>query len=253
MNFKTSVFLLSGILLLVLLLHCLQFVPLSVAFVPLALWLILLVFGASRVQLNFFLNAVNCGSDQQMHIALTFDDGPHPTYTPAVLQLLRQYNIKATFFCIGRQIAKYPGLLQQIAADGHVVGNHSFSHSATIDVGSKRQWIAEIEATDAMIARCLHKKTVFFRPPYGVTTPHLAEAISYTGHIVIGWNVRPYDTQPQSPDKIAKGVLTKTKPGSIILLHDTHERIIPVLEQLLPLLMERNYRFTTVEQCINKK
>ncbi|HWK99871.1 MAG TPA: hypothetical protein VNQ55_07985, partial [Parapedobacter sp.] len=90
-------------------------------------------------------------------------------------------------------------------------------------------------------------------PPYGVTTPHLANAIHMSGHRVIGWCARPYDTlKRRLPRRIAETVLRKVKPGAIILLHDTHERIVPVLEQLLPELHQRGYALVTVAELIDQ-
>ena len=105
---------------------------------------------------------------------------------------------------------------------------------------------------DAAISRLIGSKPRFFRPPYGVTTPHLAQALSESGHLVIGWRIRPYDTIDQAPLRVAEKILKKVKAGDIILLHDTHERILPVLEQLLPRLKEQHFEQVTVEELIKQ-
>ncbi len=221
-------------------------------FVPLMIALILIALGATNIQWNFFLSAFHRGNPSNRQIALTFDDGPHPLYTPQVLALLKLHNVQATFFCIGKHVVQYPQLAAEIRNQGHVVANHSFTHAATIDFHSKSTWLAELLQTDQAIADILGRRPRFFRPPYGITTPHLADAIKESGHLVIGWRVRPYDTLQRPPHRIANTILKRTKPGDIVLLHDTHDRIAPVLEQLLPELKRREFTMVTVAELIQR-
>jgi len=214
--------------------------------------LAVIAWGAFHIQANFFLNAVHRGNAKGQQIALTFDDGPHPMYTPQVLELLRRHQAKATFFCIGKNAGQYPDIVKQIHDAGHAVGNHSFTHAPTIDFHSKTQWLEELRQTDSAIEQAIGRKPTFFRPPDGVTTPHLAKAIRASGHAVIGWRVRPYDTQKRrSPVRIVRTILRNVSPGDIILLHDTHERIAPVLEQLLPELHRRGYIMITAAELLD--
>ncbi|MFC7523832.1 polysaccharide deacetylase family protein [Parapedobacter sp. GCM10030251] len=215
------------------------------AFVTLAL-------GVFNIQWNFFVKAIHRATTSTRQIALTFDDGPHPTYTPQVLTQLEKYGIQATFFCIGKHAATYPHLIKELHRRDHVVGNHSFTHASTIDFHTRTKWLMEIQQTDGVIEQTLGKRPRFFRPPYGVTTPHLAKALKETNHAIIGWRVRPYDTLNRSSEQIVRTILRKTKPGDIILLHDTHERIVPVLEQLLPALKHRKFDMVTVENLIQQ-
>ena len=215
--------------------------------------LALIAWGSFHIQANFFLNAIHRGNASNKQIALTFDDGPHPIHTLEVLKLLEQYNAKATFFCIGKNVIKHPDVLRQIHNAGHIIGNHSYTHSATIDFHGETSWLNELRQTDATIKQAIGRAPRFFRPPYGVTTPHLANAIRKSGHDVIGWRIRPYDTlKRRSPTRIARTLLHQAKPGSIILLHDTHDRITLVLEQLLPELRQRGYSLVTVAELIDK-
>lgn len=209
--------------------------------------------GAFNIQGNFFLKATHRGDATNRQIALTFDDGPHPVYTPQVLALLKQHGVKATFFCIGKHAAQHPEIVQQIHAAGHVVANHSFTHAPTIDFHRKARWLEELRQTDATIAHSIGSNPRFFRPPYGVTTPHLAKAIKLSGHTVIGWCVRPYDTlKTRHAEYISRAILKQVKPGNIILLHDTHDRIVPVLEQLLPKLEQRGFTMVTAAELIHQ-
>lgn len=223
-------------------------------FIPIIIWLFIVSVASFNIQWNFFLKSISKGNSDGNKIALTFDDGPHPEFTPKVLELLEKYNAKATFFCVGKNIKKHPEILLKIFQNQHIIGNHSFSHSTKIDFNDKQGWLDEMNSTDIEIQRIIGKKTLFFRPPFGVTTPHLANAIQKTKHKVIGWNVRSFDTVANhNSDKIVKKILAKTKSGSIILLHDHLPGIVPILEQLLPELQKRNFTFVTVDELINSK
>ncbi|WP_257668357.1 polysaccharide deacetylase family protein [Parapedobacter tibetensis] len=234
------------------LLNYFDLIPWQLIAVPLMIGLVITALGAFNVQWNFFLNAIHQGDTSNRQIALTFDDGPHPIYTKQVLALLKKHGVQATFFCIGRRVLHYPELIKELDEQAHIIGNHSFTHAATIDFHSKAQWLEELRKTDAAIADTIGKKPLFFRPPYGVTTPHLAKTIKKSGHLAIGWRVRPYDTRRQQPASIIRKILHQIKAGDIILLHDTHERIVPVLEQLLPELKKRNFTMVTVEKLIRR-
>ena len=213
----------------------------------------LVAWGASHIQANFFVKGIHRGHTTGKQIALTFDDGPHPVYTPEVLKLLRQHRAKATFFCIGKNVEQHPDVVKQVNQAGHAIGNHSYTHAATIDFHLQRGWLNELRQTDTAIEQAIGRRPAYFRPPYGVTTPHLAGAVRASGHRVIGWSVRPYDTvESRTPEHIVQTILQKVKPGSIILLHDTHDRIVPVLEQLLPELRQRGYALVTVAELTDK-
>lgn len=223
-------------------------------FIPFTIWLSVVSISSFNIQWNFFLKSISKGNSEGNQIVLTFDDGPHPEFTFKVLELLEKFNAKATFFCIGKNIKNHPEILLQINKNQHIIGNHSYSHSSKIDFNDKKGWLEEINSTDLEIHKIIGQKPKIFRPPFGVTTPHLANAIRETKHKVIGWNVRSFDTvSNQNSDKIVKRILSKTKPGSIILLHDHLPGIIPILEQLLPELQKRNFKFVTVDELINSK
>ncbi len=255
MNFKRTLILF--IVLFVIVSLCSLFVsfPVWILYVLVLFFLLMVSMGSFVMRFNFFLKSYT-GSKENRNktVALTFDDGPNPTYTPIVLKLLKEYNATATFFCIGKQIEKYPELFQQIVAAGHTIGNHSFSHKTTIGFNGTKCWIREIESTDSIINKLLHKKPKLFRPPYGVTTPHLAKAIALTNHTVVGWNVRPFDTSViRVKHPVLKHIQRKVQSGAIILLHDTHERIPYILEHTLIYLQEHGYKTVSVNTFIDEK
>ena len=185
-----------------------------------------------QIQWNFFLEAFNYKRTSQKVLALTFDDGPHPEITPQILDLLKKHNAKATFFCIGQHAEKHPEILKRILEEGHGVGNHSYSHKNTFPFFGESQIKTELEQTDAI----LKQANTLFRPPFGVTNPTIAKVVKETGHQVIGWNVRSFDTVIKNPQTITKRILNKVKPGSIILMHDTRPQTLEALKVILPRL-----------------
>ena len=213
-------------------------------------WLGFLVWGSSTIQSGYFVKSFYKGPQTSQKIALTFDDGPHPMTLP-VLELLDKYQAKATFFCIGKQIEKHPDIFQKTIEKGHTVGNHSYSHSNTFGFLSSTKVKKEIDQTDALIQKYTGKKPAFFRPPFGVTNLHIKKALNTTKHYTIGWNIRSFDTKIQSEEKILNRIKKRLKPGSIILLHDTSQRTVNVLEQLLIHLDREGYKIVTVDQLLN--
>lgn len=215
-------------------------------------WVILI--GSFSMSWDFFLIAITSNHNiSEKKIAITFDDGPNSKFTSKVLQLLKDYDAKATFFCIGKHVKKYPELLKSITSEGHDIGNHSYSHSKMIDFKSTEEWLTELKQTDQVIFNATGEKPTLFRPPFGVTTPNLAKALKVTGHQVIGWNIRPFDTTIKNPDTILKRIVKKIQPGAIILLHDNHDRIEIVLEQLLQFLKKNDYQMVTIKELLDDK
>jgi peptidoglycan/xylan/chitin deacetylase (PgdA/CDA1 family) len=218
------------------------------------LWLVIVMRGSFNIRWNLFLKAFNGNKNHtQKVIALTFDDGPHPAYTPGVLRILKKYDAKATFFLIGKKVEKHPELVAETVAAGHEIGNHSFTHHSAIGFSGTTAWISEIERTDELIKKITGNTPNLFRPPFGVTTPHLARAIRKTGHRVIGWNVRSYDTVIKNPELVKKRVKRRIKPGAVVLFHDTHPNIEEILEHLLLFLQEKGYQTVPINDLINEK
>jgi len=217
------------------------------------LWIGINAVGSSRISSNYHVKAFcHNPSETQKKIALTFDDGPSE-FTLEVLSLLKKYNAKATFFCIGKNIETHPEILKQIIADGHLVGNHSYSHSKFFDFYNAKQIAAEIEKTDELLEKYTSKKIIFFRPPYGVTTPSIRRALKITGHKVIGWNIRSLDGGTKNKELIFNRIIKRVSPGGIVLLHDTASHSVLVLEQFLQFLEQNNYEVISIEELLNLK
>ncbi len=219
--------------------------------VIIVLWFILTALGSFNIQWNYFLPALHYNAKvTEKCIAVTFDDGPNPKITPKVLNVLDKFNARASFFCIGKQIKKYPDLAKKIITSGHTIGQHSFSHANSFGFFSINKVLDEINDTNQLTVRLLNKKLKLFRPPFGVTNPAIAKATKLSGLTVIGWNRRSYDTVTKSTEKIFKRITHNLQAGDIILLHDTNARCPKVLEQLLQFLYKNDFKLVTVDQLL---
>ena len=201
----------------------------------------LLSWGVFDIRLGYFVPTLcRLKNKQKRQVVLTFDDGP-TELTPLFLDLLNRYEVKAIFFCIGRQIAQYPQIVQRIKDEGHLIGNHTYSHIPQNCFASTAVMTQEIQQTDALLAQ-LGIVTPYFRPPYGVTNPHIAKAAKRMGKIVVGWDIRSLDTVIKDETRLWSRVVSKLNQGNIILMHDTSERTLHVLEQLLKYLKANDYQ-----------
>lgn len=220
---------------------------------PFGIRFFIVLAGSSLIHLNFHIEAFSKNpKTKEKKIALTFDDGPDP-FTLEILSLLKKHNIKAAFFCIGKNIEKHPEILNQTAAEGHIIGNHSYSHAHFFDFYNKEQVIQELSNTDVIIQKNIGKKPIFFRPPYGVTNPSIRKALEVTQHKVIGWNIRSMDGIIKNEKIILNRIKKRVSPGSIILLHDTSLNTVHVVEQLLLFLHVNNYTVVSLEELLNLK
>lgn len=216
------------------------------------LWGLLVILGSFVIRTNYHLNAISSVKTNERAVALTFDDGP-TEYTIEALNLLKRFNCKGTFFCIGNKVNQYPEIVENCFKEGHDIGNHTFSHSKLTGFRNTNEIVEEITQTDHIIESVIGVIPKYFRPPFGVTNPSIMRAVKKTGHTVIGWNVRSLDTVKNQEDKIFKRIVKQIRPGSIILLHDTSEKSIHVLERLLNYIAENNFRCVTVEELLKLK
>jgi peptidoglycan/xylan/chitin deacetylase (PgdA/CDA1 family) len=217
-------------------------------------YLVIIIFGSFNIRFNFFLIAKNHNyTTVNKEIALTFDDGPHPIFTLRVLSLLKKYNAKATFFCIGEKIEKYPEIVNQIINEGHLVGNHSYSHANNFGFFTTKKIIKDIEKSQEILKNITKKENKLFRPPFGVTNPNTARAVKELNLQTFGWSIRSYDTIAKKSKKVIQKINSKLKNGSIVLLHDTSNLSCIVLEQLLQTLDENKMKSVTLNQLFNIK
>ncbi|MXN90012.1 polysaccharide deacetylase family protein [Flavobacterium sp. Sd200] len=215
------------------------------------IWLGIAVAGSGLIRSGYHIKALYRKKHPTVkEVAITFDDGPTPE-TEKVLELLAKYNAKATFFCIGTQIEQYPEIVNKTVAAGHTIGNHTYSHSKQLSIFPVEKTVNELLETDALINESTQRRPLLFRPPFGVTSPNIAKALKLTGHYVIGWNVRSLDAVIDSEVKIFNRIKGRLAPGCIILLHDTSQKTVNVLEQLLLLLQQEGYKAVTVDRLLD--
>ncbi|MFF7246321.1 polysaccharide deacetylase family protein [Embleya sp. NPDC008237] len=179
-------------------------------------------------------------------IAVTFDDGPDPEYTPQVLRMLRRFRVRATFCVVGTAVERHPRLLRTIHDEGHAIAGHSWSHPDLQQL-SPTGVAEEVERNLTAIHRVLPDLRVgWFRAPYGRWSPEVMGALSANGLRPLGWSVDPVDWSQPGTDVIVERVLAATTTGSIILNHDAggdRSQTVAALEQWLPQLLAAGYRF----------
>lgn len=247
MNFKTLNRIILSLLLIGAFFSAFSYISpwLIIGFVLGYLTFILII--STNVQLDFFVKAFhNNPWEEDDRIALTFDDGPVEN-TLKILEVLDKYKVKASFFCIGKNIEQNPEIFKQLLEKGHFVGNHTYSHTRKMGFLSTEKMVEEIRKCDEISQKTGGVNPNTFRPPFGIINPNTKKALEITGHKVIGWNVRSYDAIINSENMILKRIIRKIKPGDVILLHDTNELTVEILEQLLIFLRSNNYRPVRVD------
>lgn len=182
-------------------------------------------------------------------VALTFDDGPSPQFTPQILALLQAAQVPATFFVVGREAVRSPRLVQELQASGFEVGNHTWNHimrPMTPAVAA-----LEVHRTDALLQTLLLKRPRFFRPPGGELNTGVAEYAQRHSETVVTWNVDPRDyARGISAARIVDVVLRQVQPGSVILMHDgggDRSATVEALGQLIPALRARGFTFVSLQ------
>jgi peptidoglycan/xylan/chitin deacetylase (PgdA/CDA1 family) len=202
---------------------------------------------APVVSNEFVFSAVHVNGP---YIAMTFDDGPHATLTPKLLDILKARNIKATFFVIGKNAAEYPDILKRISAEGHEIANHSWSHPdlAKLPQDTMR---SEISRTQDAITNTIARPVTLLRPPYGALSAAQRHYVhdSY-GYRIILWDVDPLDWRRPGAAVVSERILKGVKPGSIILSHDIHPGTIEAMPATLDALLARGFQFVTVSELI---
>lgn len=195
------------------------------------------------------------GTPHTNNIALTFDDGPDLKYTPQVLDVLRDYQVPATFFLIGNRAERFPGVVERIMAEGHVIGNHSWSHPDLRRVSDARL-VSEIQRTEDVIEQITGRKTALIRPPYGLITAPVLEKMKEMNYKVIHWSADSKDWRDQDPEKILINTLPDVTGGGILLFHSaggegqSMATTVEVLPEVIETLSMMGYSFVTVDELL---
>lgn len=184
-------------------------------------------------------------------VTLTFDDGPDEEMTPKVLDVLKGYDIKATFFLVGNRVERNSDIVRRIVAEGHTIGNHTFSHKGVFPLCRAERVEEELCRCSDAIADAAAVRPMLFRPPFGVTNPIIGRAVRGAGLQSVGMSIRSLDTLKRKRRRdICERVLRQLHPGAIILLHDRCAEADELLRMLIPAVLERGYRYAPISEFI---
>jgi peptidoglycan-N-acetylglucosamine deacetylase len=219
-------------------------------------WLLLvyvsvLFCGSYFIQMGFFLKSVCSAKTGEKYISLTFDDGPAGKKTARILDVLKENNVEAAFFCIGKNIPGNEEILNRIVNEGHIIGNHSNSHDRLFDLYRSKKMLNEMELASQTCQEITGNYPRFFRPPYGVTNPNLKKAVQMGGFVSIGWSIRSYDTIIRNEERLFSRIIARLKPGAILLMHDTSESTQKILPRLLKEIRNKGYKIIRLDKMIN--
>jgi len=212
----------------------------------------LLCYGGYEGPVDWAMHTATHGSRDRRQIALTFDDGPDPARTPALLDALAELHVPATFFLLGSRVEESPELARRIAREGHELGNHTFHHPY-LPLRRSRTVAGELATTDAAIARATGIVPALARPPYGGRSPANVRAFEKLGKRVVLWDVNSFDWKGAPAPDIASRVLARVRPGSIVLMHDARdggEVTVEAVRMLVPELRARGYELVTCSQML---
>jgi len=193
-------------------------------------------------------NSVNVS---EPYIALTFDDGPSATLTPKLLDILKARHIKATFFVVGENAAEHPEILKRIIAEGHEIGNHSWSHPNLAKM-SQEAVRSQVQRTQDAISGATGVTPKILRPPYGSITERERTWLHETyGFKIIMWSVDPLDWKDRNSAIVTRRILAETRPGSIVLSHDIHATTVEAMPNVIDSLLAKGFKFKTVSELIS--
>ncbi len=210
--------------------------------------------GVSFPSLQFFGRCLCRGRTDGRLATLTFDDGPDPDNTPALLDLLAQRGVKAVFFCIGEQVEKHPELARRIVEEGHAVENHTQRHSPMTNLFSARRLREELGLAQVVLERATGRAPAWFRPPVGLTNPRVFAVARSLGLSVVGYTVRGLDRKPQPAERVVARLLRGLRPGAVLLLHDRgveRSRLLETVGLLLDKLESAGYRCVHLEELVS--
>lgn len=224
---------------------------LTLAFVGLFLYATL---GVLWPHSGMYGHAVARGRVGSRSIALTFDDGPHPVTTRAVLHILREHDVRATFFLLGHKVVAHPDVVREIHAAGHTIGVHGYQHDRLFCLRSSRYALAQIERTQRAIADACGITPTLFRPPIGFASHLTFRGAEHAGVELVAWTVRSLDgLESARAERVAQRVTRQLVDGAIVLLHDAAEKddftpaSIAALPEILRAIRDRNYATVGVD------
>ena len=193
----------------------------------------------------------------QKVVALTYDDGPHPIYTPQILDILDRYHVKATFFMVGKSMEQHPDIVREVIRRGHVIGNHTYTHPSNIELDTQAQVIRELDTCEQVVERFTGSRAHLFRPPKGLVDGSVFTIANEEGYKTILWSVCADHHDAPTPELMAQRVFKHVRRGGIILAHDGSFAIRWKDVAATPLIIEglkkRGYRFVTIPELLKMR
>ncbi len=220
----------------------------------------LLAVGSMAPSLNFYLHAARRGPTDRSWVALTFDDGPDPATTPLLLEWLRRERITAAFFFVGKAARRYPALVAQAAADGHLIGNHSDRHGYDWAFASTERLFAEFADANRTLTAILGQAPRFARTPAGVSRPNLGDVLRQLHLRNVAWDVRGLESLYRDPERIAARIARRARNGSIILLHELYygvrrfepQQVLTTAQLTVERLRVRGFWFVRLDRLLEQ-
>jgi len=209
--------------------------------------------GVAIPRLRFFGPYVCRGNASRRWVALTFDDGPDSRSTPALLDLLRETGVQATFFAIGRRVIAESEVATRIVREGHLLESHSHAHQNTTNFFGVRRLRTELNEAQMAVRRATGIAPRMFRPPMGLSNPRVFRVARDLGLTVVGWTARGFDTQSTDPQRIVQRITRRLQPGAIILLHDGNiprDRLVATVKLLLDTLRGLEYEVVRLDRML---
>lgn len=179
-------------------------------------------------------------------IALTFDDGPHPSYTRPLLDGLRERKVQATFFVMGKNVEEYPELVEQMKEDGHLIGNHTYSH-LQLSRSNEEQFKQELQRTSDLIQELTGETPEFVRPPFGTWEKKFEDELNM---FPVLWTIDPLDWCSDNADCVSRTVIAKAQENDIILMHDQYPSSVTAALRIVDVLQEEGFEFVTVDEIL---
>lgn len=184
--------------------------------------------------------------DVKPKLALTFDDGPHPVFTPKLLDGLKERGVKATFFVVGENIIGNEDIIKRMSDEGHIIGNHTYTH-VDVNTMSMQKACGEFAKASELVRKITGNTTDYVRPPFGKWNKKLEGCVTM---IPVMWNIDPLDWCTDNTSQVVNKVVTKAKENAIILLHDYYQSSVDAALQIVDQLQARGYQFVTVEEIL---
>lgn len=188
----------------------------------------------------------DAGASERKKVALTFDDGPNPQYTPEMLEALKEREVKATFFLLGQEVEKYPEVVKQIQKDGHLIVNHSYKHEQLSKLPME-QACSQVSRTNELIYGITGVYPSYLRPPFGDWHEQLDSEVNM---VEVLWDVDTLDWSSQNHARIVEKVMKNVQENDIILMHDGYETSVTAAMEIIDTLKKQGYEFVTVDEIL---